>query len=218
MTTIPVARSRLQSWNGRLLGWLILLAAGVGISLSGCGSDPSSAVSTFPLPGSRVAAPQTQIEFRGVSLGQLGQVEVTGSRTGPHAGRLMGDSDGRGASFLPVKPFKPGEVVTVRTKRHLPGLRRRSWHFGVADPAGPIPNGPLPPARRLPGDVLTFRSRPDLQPPAVEIVRRSARAASGDVFVTPQQGPLQNGPMIIDAAGELRYALDSLVMNARRTA
>ncbi len=157
----------------------------------------------FPIPGGRVAAPQTQISFRGIPVTALGRVTVTGSRSGAHAGRLVGDSDGRGGSFLPAKPFAPGEVVTVRTKLHIRGARAGTFRFMVANPAGTIPSMPLPTAARVPGDELTFQSRPDLTPAAVEVIRQSAGAAPGDIFLTPQQGPAQNGVMILNEQGDL---------------
>jgi hypothetical protein len=134
---------------------------------------------------------------------RLARVEVTGSETGRHAGRLQPDSDGDGGSFLPTRAFAPGEQVTIRTVRGSKGVHVKPWHFLVAHPAGRIPNRPLPPIARLSGDVLSFHSRPDLTPAAVEIVRRSTKQATGDVFLAPQQGPLQNGPMIVNRSGEL---------------
>jgi len=160
-------------------------------------------VSVFPIPGARVASPQTQIAFRGISPGQIGRVVVTGSRSGRHTGRLEADSDGQGASFLPAKPFDPGELVTVRTRMDVRGVRGGTFHFTVATPAGAIPSMPLSPASRVPGDELTFQTRPDLTPAAVEITKASSKTAAGDIFLTPQQGPTQNGAMILDSSGNL---------------
>jgi hypothetical protein len=157
----------------------------------------------FPIPGGRVAAPQTQITLRGVTRGHVGRVIVTGSSTGRHNGRVVFDSDGQGASFLPAKPFAPGERVTVRTNLNIRGARDGTFHFAVARPAGSIPAMPLAMAPRVPGDEFTFHSRPDLTPPAVEVTRQSAGAASGDIFITPQQGPTQNGVMIVNDQGAL---------------
>jgi hypothetical protein len=160
-------------------------------------------VGVFPIPGGRVAAPQTLITLRGIPDGRAGMISVTGSVSGRHAGRFEADSNARGGSFVPAKPFTPGEVVTVRTRLQIRGSRHGRWHFTVADPPGPVPSAPLPPAARIPGDVLGFHSRPDLTPPAVEILKESPPADTGDVFVTPQQGPLQNGPMILSPSGTL---------------
>ena len=100
----------------------------IGLSLAGCGGSVSAAtptVTVFPIPGARVASPQTQIAFRGMPIGQVGKVVVTGSRSGVHTGRFESDSDGDGGSFLPAKPFVPGEVVTVQTSLHILGARPR---------------------------------------------------------------------------------------------
>jgi Arylsulfotransferase (ASST) len=183
-----------------------------GLCLAGCGTvtltrTTSGAtvqpVSVFPIPGARVAAPQTQITFRGLPVARLGRVLVTGSRTGPHAGRLVADSDGNGGSFLPAKPFAPGEVVTVQTRLPIRSAREGVFRFTIAEPAGAIPSMPLAAAKRVPGDVLTFQSRPDLTPAAVEVTRQAAGAAPGDIFITPQQGPTQNGVMILAGDGTL---------------
>jgi arylsulfotransferase ASST len=172
------------------------------LAVTGRGSE-SQSISVFPIPGGRVAAPQTQITFRGVMSGHLGRVIVIGSRTGRHRGRVIADSDRQGASFLPAKPFAPGEVVTVRTKLHIPGTRAGTFHFTIAHPAGAIPVMPLDPAPRVAGDEFTFHSRPDLTPPAVEVTKQSGNTAPGDIFITPQQGPTQNGVMILNGQGAL---------------
>ena len=166
-------------------------------------SKAPTIVSVFPIPGARVAAPQTQITFRGVAVAHLGSVLVTGSRTGRHTGRLVADSDGQGGSFLPATPFAPGEVVTVQTNLHIRDAPDGTFRFTIAHPSGAIPAMPLLPAPRVPGDELTFQSRPDLTPASVEVTRQTAGAAPGDIFLTPQQGPTQNGVMILDGQGAL---------------
>ncbi|OAI38925.1 hypothetical protein AYO39_03340 [Actinobacteria bacterium SCGC AG-212-D09] len=178
----------------------LLAVMSVGVSACGSGTDP---VRTFPIPGTRVASPQTQIAFRGVPAGQVRNVVVRGSSTGVHAGGIEADSDGQGASFIPAKPFAPGEQVTVSSPLQVEGASRRTWRFTVATPAGAIPSQPLNAAPRIPGDALSFSSRPDLTPPAVEVTRESPSTATGEIFLTPQQGPLQNGAMIVGPDGNL---------------
>jgi Arylsulfotransferase (ASST) len=183
----------------------------IGLALAGCGGTVSAAtpsVTVFPIPGARVASPQTQIVFRGVPIGQVGKVVVTGSRSGVHAGRFESDSDRDGGSFLPTKPFVPGEVVTVQTGLRILGAKTPgTFHFTVATPSGSIPATPLPPAGRVPGDELTFHSRPDLTPASVEITREDPDPGpdGDDIFLTPQQGPTQNGAMILDKQGTLLW-------------
>jgi arylsulfotransferase ASST len=186
----------------RRLGPAPLALVLAGLVVSACGASRPPHVDVFPIPGSRVVSPGAQIVFRGVALDQIGNVKVTGSRTGVHTGRLIPDSDGHGGSFVPRAPFAPGETVEVRTKPHSSGTRVRPWRFTIATPAGAIPTPPLPSVTRVPGDVMTFHSRPDLSPATVEITKPTSDQA-GDIFITPQQGPVQNGPMIVDPTGQL---------------
>ena len=167
-------------------------AAGSGGSGGSGGADPP--INVYPIPGAQVASPQTQITFRGIPIKQVGQIVVTGSRSGTHAGRFYADSDGHGGSFFPDKPFTPGEEVTVKTRLNILGVKHGTFHFEVAKPAGAIPDDPQPPAQRQPGDVLQFRSRPDLTPVAVELTRESPDTAPGDIFLAPQVGPLKAAP------------------------
>ena len=56
------------------------------------------------------------------------------------------------------------------------------------------------------GGRWAFRSRPDLSPPPVEVVRRSRGVARGYLFAAPKNGPgegypAQDGPMILDGEG-----------------
>jgi arylsulfotransferase ASST len=188
------------AWMSRL-GRAGALAVAVGLLASGSASAAS--VSVFPIPGSRVAAPQAQIVFRGLPARLLGRVQVSGSRSGRHSGRLASDSDGDGASFLPAKPFTPGEQVTVRTGLAILGSRGGTFRFTVAEPAGSIEADHVSNDRRRPGDVLHFHSRPDLQPAAITVLRNTTSAAAGDIFLGPQVGPVHDGPEIVDPAGHL---------------
>src|SRR5581483_7342342 len=76
-------------------------------------------VTLSPLPGSRDASPQTQVSFLGVSARDLAVQSVSGSRSGPHPGRLAAYSQGNGASFLPARPFLEGERVSVRARARI---------------------------------------------------------------------------------------------------
>ena len=58
-----------------------------------------------------------------------------------------------------------------------------------------------------PGQVRTFRSRPDLKPPAIEVTTQAHETAPGYVFVAPKNGPgeaspAQDGCLILDDLGE----------------
>jgi hypothetical protein len=66
---------------------------------------------------------------------------------------------------------------------------------------------PLLPAARVPGDELTFHSQPDLTPASVEITKDDPDPGpdGDDIFLTPQQGPTQNGVMILNKQGTLLW-------------
>ena len=147
--------------------------------------------------------PGTQISFRNVDASRVDSVEVVGSRSGDHEGRVEADSDGRGASFVPVKPFVAGETVTVTTHLKLVGVGDGKYHFRIEHPAKQIGPGKLSLARTVPGGTQQFRSRPDLTPTAVAVATDSAPQADGDIFVAPQNGPTEDGPMILDPKGRL---------------
>src|SRR5579884_1642217 len=167
----PASIPRWPSRLGQARRLIALLPLGtLAVCLSACGTSRHSISAVFPVPGSQVASPQTQIAFRGLPVAQLGRVTVTGSISGRHSGHLMSDSDGNGGSFIPAKPFSAGEVVTVRTQAHLVSAKPshgkasviRAFSFRVASPAGPIPKMGIPLAPHLAGDVMSFKSRPDL--------------------------------------------------------
>jgi hypothetical protein len=170
------------------------------------GSLPASAagpvVSVFPLPGAHFAAPQSQITIRGVPASQIGPITVVGSKTGAHAGRLVGDSDGQGASFFPTVPFAAGESVTVSTGLNINGSGSGGWVFSIATPARALPVLHWPPAARQSNDVQFFHTRHDLSPVSVTITKHGA-TGDGDIFVAPQWGPVEDGPMILDPNGNL---------------
>lgn len=196
----------------RLLIPLALIAVAVVVLLSSGGAarhrtSPTTVfptrVSVFPIPGGHVASPETQIAFRGISPRKLSHIVVRGSKSGLHQGRVEADSDHQGGSFLPSKAFLPGERVTVSTPLAISGVPHGTFHFTVADPATALPPGGIAQTARVPGDALHFYSSPDLSPPAVELARDVRHAPGGDLFITPQRGPLQVGPMIISPSGQL---------------
>jgi len=196
--------SRLTAALAGSLVFVVLMAGVLPASVSGERRHAKvSVVSVFPIPGDRVASPQTQIVFRGVAASTLGRILVVGSRSGRHAGRLESDSDSDGASFIPTNPFSPGETVTVSTSLALRGATSGRYRFVVARPAGPLPHQLPSRAARVRGDVWRFHSRPDLAPAAVRLVRGPGPAASEDIMLTPQFGPVQNGAEILDPRGRL---------------
>jgi hypothetical protein len=196
------AAPRLRAAAGLALVISVILAVLSPVGALADGAGPPAPVSVFPIVGSQVAPPGTQIAFRGVNPFAIGSVTVSGSLSGSHSGSLQGDSDGNGASFILDKPFTPGEIVSVKTSLNLVGAPGGSYQFRVATSPGPIPPAPVQKVSRMPGDVLRFQSRPDLHPAALRFLRNS-RAAPDDLFLAPQFGPVQDGPMLLDSQGGL---------------
>jgi hypothetical protein len=168
-------------------------------------------VTVSPAPDSRDASASTQISMLGAPAGELSHITVTGSRTGPHAGRLEAYSQGDGASFLPSRPFDGGELVTVHAElleagratpfawsftvaeRDDPGAKSNAVGTGVSTSTAPAP---------APKEFQSFHSRPELRPPDVTVSSK-AQTATGDLFLAPYSGIGQYGPMILGAHGEL---------------
>jgi hypothetical protein len=161
------------------------------------------AVSVYPLANTSSALPGTQITFRGIPAGQIGSVQVFGSTTGAHGGKIEADSDGQGGSFVPSQPFAAGETVTVTTGLNVVGGTNGAFHFTVITPFGTINPMNLPMVPAGSNGVQHFHTRPDLVPASITVNQRSSAAYGGDIFVTPQYGPEQNGPMILDSSGNM---------------
>src|SRR5579859_2453395 len=122
----------------------IFVAVVVAILSAAPSAWAASPVNVYPLPGSSYNRTQTQITFRGVPADQIGPISVTGSRTGAHLGRISGDSDRDGGSFIPDAPFAQGETVTVRTNLQVIGGKGGTFSFKVANDWGLIGYGKLP--------------------------------------------------------------------------
>jgi arylsulfotransferase ASST len=159
-------------------------------------------VTISPLPGSAAALPRTQISFLGAQPSELRQVSIVGSATGRHSGRLLAYASATGASFLPDRPFRPGERVTVHAllgaHEHASSL---STSFTVAQPVKISSAG----IERTPGsssEEQSFLSAPNLHPPVVAIDTATS-TAPGYLFAAPFRGPAQYGPTIFDDQGNL---------------
>ena len=161
------------------------------------------AVAVFPSPSTNSALPQTQITFRGIPASQIGHITVVGSTSGAHSGTIEADSDGQGGSFIPSTPFTAGETVTVTTGLNVIDGTSGSFHFGIAVPFGTINPMKLPTVPAGSNGVQHFHSRADLEPASITVNKHSSSAYNGDIFVTPQYGPVQNGPMILDPSGNM---------------
>jgi hypothetical protein len=141
--------------------------------------------------------------LRGIPAGEIGAVSVVGSLTGAHTGRIEADSDGDGGSFLPEKGFKGGEKVTVTTALNVIGGQAGKFSFAIEHASRKIQATAVPVVPAGSNGLQHFRSRPDLLPPSIAVSSNSAPASEGDIFVAPQFGPSQNGPMILDPSGRL---------------
>jgi hypothetical protein len=166
-------------------------------------------VTVSPGPGVRDASTATQLSFLGVPAADLSQIVVKGSRSGAHAGSLRAYSEGDGASFVPAKPFTPGELVTVHAVLGEGGRSTPfAWSFTVAVPDNPGAEDvtestrldSTPPA---PKEYQSFHSLPELRPPDVTVSSTARTATGGDLFLAPYSGVGQYGPMILNEHGEL---------------
>jgi Arylsulfotransferase (ASST) len=201
----------------------VLAAALLAVALSSCGGSTSSAsvtlddsaevaaaaanaVTVSPLPGTPDASPATQISFLGGAGTQVANVRVVGSHSGVHPGRLEAYSTGTGESFLPARPFTPGERVSVHAMVATgPGTPTQAvtTTFTVAHQAA-VSQEEFP---RNPGDphaVQHYLSAPSPTPSTVTVTTPArAGAASGDLFLAPYQGLGTAGPMIAEQSGAL---------------
>lgn len=185
----------------RRLAVLVSLLSFLGL----CASAAASTVTISPLAGTPTAMPASQISFLGAPASALGSISVVGSVSGRHGGRLRSYSSATGASFVPSRPFTPGERVTVRAslKGSTGAVSPLSDSFTVAQPVA-VPVTSFPSAPGKPADVQGFQSQPELHPPAVTVHQPAgAGSAPGYLFAAPFLGPGQYGPMIFDNAGNL---------------
>ncbi len=164
---------------------------------------PGTSLAVSPLPDSYDASAGTQVSMVGAPASALSRVSASGSISGPHPGSLRAYSQGDGASFVPSKPFVPGETVTVhgRVSTHS-GASSFAFHFVIAH-QDPITYPPAAKAARDYNEMQHFRSAPSLQPPVLDVTTRSSGSAPGYIFAAPYSGPGPNGPAIFSETGEL---------------
>jgi hypothetical protein len=192
---------QLKSRIGRTIAVTFVAAFVCLLAAAGASAQPT--VSVFPIPNTTSALPGTQITFRGIPASQIGHVDVVGSSTGAHGGAIAADSDGQGGSFIPSQPFAPGETVTVTTALDILGGSGGTFQFAVATPFGTIAPQALPMVSAGSNGVQHFHSNPGLQPASITVNKTSSAAYNTDIFLTPQFGPVQNGPMLLDPSGNL---------------
>jgi Arylsulfotransferase (ASST) len=185
---------------GRIRAPALIVAAGV-LAVAAPGAQ---AITLSPLNGTPDVSPHTQISFLGAPSGEIADVSVKGSRSGPHSGKLRSYASAAGASFVLARGFSEGERVTVSA---VVGRRGHAARVGTSFTIARLVSYPLPPSRTppaaKPGANQSFVSVPTLQPPSVKVTTVSPQAAPGDIFLTTNSGRGQNGAMIIDGAGRL---------------
>jgi hypothetical protein len=164
----------------------------------------ANAVTVSPLPGTEDASPATQISFLGETGTQVTGVHVVGSRSGSHSGRLEAYSTGTGESFLPSRPFAPGERVTVHA---LAGTgtpdQAVSTTFTIAHQAA-VSQREFPTNPGDPRAVQHYHTLPGVAPSTVRIATPAkGGAAPGYLFLAPYQGMGSPGPMIAEQNGAL---------------
>jgi hypothetical protein len=164
-------------------------------------------VTVSPAPDSFDASYLTQISLFGVPAANIVDLAVVGSRSGRHSGQLAAYSQGDGESFLPGKPFTPGELVTVHgSVQRGAASTPFAWRFTIArldTVSRSLETPPPPPPPPKASEFQRFVSRSDLHPPTVAVTTNTGSQAPGDMFLAPYAGPGQYGPMILDNAGKL---------------
>jgi Arylsulfotransferase (ASST) len=200
-----VSRSR---WIGALVLFAaVASAAATAGALSGRDAAQAGPVSAFPAPGTIAAAAGTEISLRGVAPGEIGTVQVSGSRSGAVEGELKPHSDGRGASFVPAERLRAGERISVRTDLAVRGGRAGDFRFTIGRRPAPrqVDDGKLELPPLPPGNFDRFRSDLKLKSPVVRITQAPTRTASGEIFLSPvsiEDSPSPDGPLIVDDRGD----------------
>jgi Arylsulfotransferase (ASST) len=170
---------------------------------------PGTSLAVSPLPGSMDASPNTQVSLLGVPPSSLGGVAVSGSQTGSHSGHLRAYSQGDGASFVTSQPFRAGETVTVRGDLKVGSAKHRfAYEFVVAHP-DVLVFAAAASTTRDPNEMQHFHSRPELEPPVLQVTAHSSHSAPGDIFAAAYAGPGPSGPVIFEESGNLVW-FDSL--------
>jgi hypothetical protein len=160
-------------------------------------------VAVSPQPGTPDASPSTQISFLGASATTVSAVHAVGSRSGTHTGVLRAYSTGTGESFIPSRPFKGGERVSVTASIGGAAAGTAKTTFVIAHQA-PVSQKEFP---VNPGDshaIQHYSTAPTLTPSTVRVTTPARSGASpGDFFLAPYQGKGTAGPMIVDGSGNL---------------
>jgi hypothetical protein len=165
---------------------------------------PGTELAVSPLPDSRDASPETQISLLGASPHAITGVSVSGSETGHHAGRLLGYSQGDGASFVPSSPFRAGETVAVHGNvRAGSDVHKFAFHFVVSHPDRSLATSTSQHYIHDLNELQHFHTRPEIEPPVLKVLQSSAAQAPGYLFAAAYNGPGPSGPEIFEPSGNL---------------
>jgi hypothetical protein len=156
----------------------------------------------FPVRGTLAASPETAINFRGTTPDAIRPLHVSGSKSGVHAGQLVADHDGAGASFVPDKPFAPGETVTVAAALRLDGDEGGRIAFTVATPVTEPPPHPQPGKKIVP-TVEHLHAFPGVPVTPLKVTTVTPRASKGLVLLGPKQGAGHDALEILDRQGRI---------------
>lgn len=199
--------------NGRISSALLLVAVGVA---AGCGDEEEVAsaavdggpVVAYPSPGTETASARTEVSFRGVAPDAVGEVSLSGSRSGDIRGELKPHADGAGASFVPADRLRGGERISVRTTLEVADASDGDFRFTVGRRPSPrqVNDGTLKLPDIPPGTADEFRSS-DLKAPKVRVTQPPAEGTTrGEIFLSPvslKDNPNPDGPMIVDEQGRI---------------
>jgi hypothetical protein len=164
---------------------------------------PGSDVDVSPAPQTDTANPHTQVSFLNVPATEIHEVSVVGGRSGPHAGRLHGYSQGDGASFVPDAPFDAGEIVAVHAVIGEGRGRPIAYSFRVDTPYPTATVSEFPNPQAAPAEYESFDTMPGVQAPILSITVPDRDPAAGDILTTNGPGPGQYGPLIYTPQGQL---------------
>ncbi len=208
--------------------FLLALAGSVGLApnleASPDRSAPASVIYSSPVPNARYVRPETQLILRfdrAVDPFAPGfTVTVSGSRSGPHPGRVRLVEEGRTLLFQPERRFEAGERVRVslgaalRLRTGGPEERQR-LEFTIAavpPPAAPGRAARAAALRRLAGATISppdDLGSPDTLPPGFPslAITRRGNTEPGNLFLTNfvlgAGGP--HFLMVLDDAGTPRF-------------
>ena len=195
-----------------LLATLAALAAAP-VAMAATSAPALPVVTVSPLNGTPDAAPSTQISFLGAPASSFSHISVRGSRSGPHTGKLEAFSTGTGASYVPARAFTKGEQVTVSAVETVRGASRTigtTFTIGYLYPVRTGSTGPTgatgPAGATAPvgsTGAASYASLPTIHPPLVTVTKPAADPNLGDIFLTPVDGNVQPGAMIVNPQGQL---------------